>query len=440
MRGRHRLNQSLEALLSLNISHLHDAANFFALLKNQIDNGAELAEIKRFSRGAAYHFRSLFEELKNKQELIYDSDAKNLHDYYAKEIIDLRDLIELEILQLQHHKRISLKDLSEKTALIEGHFGLLAKVLINIIENALKYSQEPIEIELKELSKAWEIRILSRGNNIPENISQRLGSTSGHGLSASANIMSFHKAELNIYSLREEGSCISLKFKKAKASETKLEESIKKTKCKRINYLGIVALVFCALLIGQLYRQWDIHQASKTKLVKITASQKAAYKPYLIKLSKESLEGRLELKGPILSSYAILLALPHHSPAWQREAKQLNQKLQGAYDLQLALAENYFKEGYYYKAVREGLCALSTYLRAENRELEIARAIVLEAGVEGYLASIHYPLDIDLKKSSGFKEAKPKAVPVPYQANKESIATFDELNQLIEEQSQDLDL
>ena len=73
------LNKDLDAVISLNISHLHDAANFFALIKNQIERGEDLDELRKFSKGAAYHFRSLFEELKAKKELI---NNKNSIIYY----------------------------------------------------------------------------------------------------------------------------------------------------------------------------------------------------------------------------------------------------------------------------------------------------------------------------------------------------------------------
>lgn len=213
----------LDVIISLNISHLHDASNFFSLIKNDLPEG----DTKNFAKGAAYHFRSIFDELKGTKEFFDLADFDNLlknkvHLFYKKEIIDLKDLLELELFQVSNFKRLKIKDSTVKdSAATYGNFTLLSKVILNLVENALKYTNEDILIELKDpdpdaRSSCYELKILSFGEGISESLVTEIRNPKaiGHGLSSLVDIMDYHNADFEIDTIKGSGTCINLKFKK----------------------------------------------------------------------------------------------------------------------------------------------------------------------------------------------------------------------------------
>ncbi len=447
------LSKELDAVVSLNISHLHDAANFFALLKNQIDSGEDLTEIQQFSKGAAYHFRSLFEELKATKELINQpnlSTKEQMQMLYGKEILDLNDLLELEILQLSHRRRLRFSSEVNHRAEILGNFGLLSKLLINIIENALKHSSGEVNIELKDSdSKHWEIKIKSCGSKIPENIASDLKSSPGHGLSAAADIINFHGAEIKIHSL-DEGSTISLRFKKENKIANKAKNKIK-SQSKKIAVLasliifGSLASVSYAIsTIGfsksveqQLNKNYDTqyYQAKLLELNEAYINQdRNKYKELKDAIVKNTI-------SPDLANYALLMALSQKetNPIWREQA--LDSKLGGAYELELSLAASYLKQQDYRNGLKHQAQAIQELVSSNNQELKIAREIIKQEGVEYYLASIGLNREEQKPILNQTKKIEAKAAKT-ISPNKESpLETeeqFNELNKMIAEQDQTL--
>lgn len=219
----------LSSLLALNISHIHDAANFFTLIKNRVEEN----DTKNFAKGASYHFRTLFEELKQHKSRfdefrVDDAEQSQIELLYQKETIDLKDLLELELLQLSSstYDRIAIQDKSSSEhALIEGNFTLLSKAILNLVENAIKYTDKQIKLELSDKEQYWQIRINSYGKSIPEalvaEILSKEISSAGHGLSSLVQIMDYHQAKLEIDTFAGSGTCITLKFPKY-SSNTKI--------------------------------------------------------------------------------------------------------------------------------------------------------------------------------------------------------------------------
>lgn len=256
-----RLKNYLSSLLGLSISHLHDAANFFALIKNQTQD----SNLQNFAKGASFHFRSLFEELNQNKKKFDEMDSDQIQDnhltlLYHKEAIDLKDILELELLQLSSssNDRLEISDKSNaEHALSYGNFGLLSKAILNIVENALKYTERPIKLELNDAGNSWQIKLSSYGKSIPESLANAINNkiddnpSNGHGLNSLNQIMLFHNADFIIDTLADEGTSIRLIFKKYQGEANpviNLQSTKKETKIKReiiiLAILGITLLSF----------------------------------------------------------------------------------------------------------------------------------------------------------------------------------------------------
>ncbi len=253
----------LSSLLGLNISHLHDAANFFALIKEQSHD----SRLQNFAKGASFHFRSIFEELnlnkKNFDKLDINAQEENqLSMLYAKEVIDLKDILELELLQLSasYNDRLEVLDKSNaEHALSLGNFSLLSKAILNLIENALKYTEKPIKLELNDAGNSWQIKVSSYGKSIPESLANAINNqesevASGHGLNSLTQIMLFHNAELIIDTLADEGSSIKLIFKKYhhEANQVLSKVSTGKTFAIKREVIVLTALALIIIALGSI--------------------------------------------------------------------------------------------------------------------------------------------------------------------------------------------
>ncbi len=440
-----KFDKDVDALVSLNISHLHDASNFFALLKNQIETGEDLDQVKRFSKGAAYHFRALFEELKASKELLSQSEGCELSTLYSKEIIDLKDLLELELLE---NNRINLIDQClEERALIEANFGLLTKLIINIVENALKYSKSNIDLELSSKANNYQLKIKSYGANIPENLANDLKSSRGHGLSSSASILAFHSAKIEINSLVSEGTSITISFNKTQEQKVKVKKPKKRQELSRFSFVSIMALAIflslCSLKTG--FEEQNIRKnAERRSSTQVSFKQELKELNYAY-LSNQDSELKLnqiltKVKNKDMAHYALLISLPKDQN-WDLEVKQLLNRIPAAYDLRLAYADSLFSQKQYIKGFEATVIALYYYFSSNNQEHKIAKYIVGKRGLEYYLSSIAHAnsatrVSRQKKNQTIMQSTNKQASNNPGNPNKQ----FQELNQLIEEQNQALGL
>ncbi len=118
-----------------------------------------------------------------------------------------------------------------KLPLVPLDFVLFSRVLVNVIDNALKYSppEKPIEIHAREENKMLEIKVADHGEGIPEDDLERIFdkfyrvrrpdnvSGTGLGLSISRGIVEAHGGSIRAENRRNGGAlftiCVPLEWK-----------------------------------------------------------------------------------------------------------------------------------------------------------------------------------------------------------------------------------
>ncbi|MFZ4084908.1 MAG: sensor histidine kinase [Vampirovibrionia bacterium] len=231
MKAKKLSRDQLHNLLALTSSYIHDSANLFSLANSSLkDISKKLSEegkavlsseelndlnhLINFLKGSEYHFREIFTEIQDSQ----NATQGEFHNY-SKSIIDLKDLIELELMEIFTLKRVKTEDnIYQNNALIYGNFSLIAKAVFNLIENALKHSNGEVKITLDDSKDYWKLKILSLENSfnldLEESFKNLKPRTSGHGLKSVAEILKYNDIELDISSLVNQGTVISLFFPK----------------------------------------------------------------------------------------------------------------------------------------------------------------------------------------------------------------------------------
>jgi hypothetical protein len=267
-------------LLALNASHLHDSANFFSLIRANLEK-TDYKTLDRFCKGAQFHFRSLFDDLKlSIEELEMNSLAgeSSRLSIYQIAAVDLKDLLDLELLQISNLNRLEILDKSNsQNALINGNFTLLSKALVNLVENALQHSKNKIKLTLIDNGSQFEIQVSSTGKGIPEAVINEIKirdlsvTNLGHGLTGLAEIMDFHDAQIRIDNLLTDGACIRLMFNKYLSKQIKSKTTKKngvknqtpKTKTANpSNYLVLVSSLSIFFVLGLGFYSYN-HKNSK---------------------------------------------------------------------------------------------------------------------------------------------------------------------------------
>lgn len=256
----------LKAITSLNNSHLHDASNFFLLIKKSLEKSSERKAFS-FAKGAAHHFRSLFEDLNKVQERFENSSYSDISQrqldlLYKKESVDLKDILELELFQLSAVSRLDLIDYTHcEHALTEANFNLLSKAILNLIENALQHTNAKVKLELHDTGACWEIKVSSLGKGIPEPLAKQINQEeshieeAGHGLSSLMDILRYHNASIKVDTLAGEGACIRIYFEKlTDMKSNSFKEHIRQPESKhysgkKFNFIPFAIIVTSLVLI-----------------------------------------------------------------------------------------------------------------------------------------------------------------------------------------------
>jgi len=119
--------------------------------------------------------------------------------------------------------RIEYSD-NENDFVIEGNAGLLEIAFKNLVENACKFSNGEVEVEILNSGNEVVVRITDYGVGIPENeignifkpfnraTNAKFIGGFGIGLSIVAKIMELHRAEIKVASTLNKSTCFELHF------------------------------------------------------------------------------------------------------------------------------------------------------------------------------------------------------------------------------------
>ncbi len=145
--------------------------------------------------------------------------------------VNIKDIINIVISNLEtlfQNKKIKISNLISSDMIVLGDHNKLIEVFYNIIENAIKYSDENKEISVKAKIKDdfVEIKIIDQGYGIPKTSlgrvterffridpekSKKVGGT-GLGLAIVKHLINQHRGQLNIRSELNKGSEFEIKL------------------------------------------------------------------------------------------------------------------------------------------------------------------------------------------------------------------------------------
>ena len=143
------------------------------------------------------------------------------------DVFDVMDIVEDAKNQLSHKYPKQIIEVSGKNINVEGDKTMIRMALVNLVDNALKYSEENVKITITAEDGYAKIEVTDFGLGIPEreieNITQkfyRLSKNSwdnslGLGLALVSYILKLHSTELLIDSKVAMGSTFGFKIKQA---------------------------------------------------------------------------------------------------------------------------------------------------------------------------------------------------------------------------------
>jgi len=152
-------------------------------------------------------------------------------DWVKQESFDVVQVVDeiSGMLQTTFGRTIRIKAVS-KSVRILGDKDKIRQLLVILLDNAIKYSKDPIDISVSLLRNIVKIEVKDRGIGIPENELPHLferfyrvdGARSrstggvGLGLSIAKRIVDLHEGKIDVFSLPEVGTTITLQFKQKK--------------------------------------------------------------------------------------------------------------------------------------------------------------------------------------------------------------------------------
>ncbi|MUT67345.1 HAMP domain-containing histidine kinase [Paenibacillus sp. NEAU-GSW1] len=152
-------------------------------------------------------------------------------DWLRQELFDVVHVVnELAgMLQTTFQRTIRVKAMSKQVRLY-GDKDKIRQLLVILLDNAIKYSKEPIEVSVSLMKNIVKIEVKDKGIGIPENeiphmferfyrvdgARSRATGGVGLGLSIAKRIVDLHEGKIDVFSLPDLGTTISIQFKQRK--------------------------------------------------------------------------------------------------------------------------------------------------------------------------------------------------------------------------------
>lgn len=152
-------------------------------------------------------------------------------DWLRQEMFDVVQVVEelAPMLQTTFGRPIRVKAMSKVVPMV-GDKDKIRQLLVILLDNAIKYSKDPIDVSISLSRHIVKIEVKDKGMGIPENEIPHLferfyrvdGARSrttggvGLGLSIAKRIVDLHEGKVDVFSLPDLGTTITLQFKQRK--------------------------------------------------------------------------------------------------------------------------------------------------------------------------------------------------------------------------------
>ncbi|GGG88163.1 HAMP domain-containing sensor histidine kinase [Paenibacillus radicis (ex Gao et al. 2016)] len=152
-------------------------------------------------------------------------------DWLRQELFDVVHVVnELAgMLQTTFQRPIRVKAMS-KVVRMYGDKDKIRQLLVILLDNAIKYSKDPIEVSVSLMKNIVKIEVKDKGIGIPENeiphmferfyrvdgARSRATGGVGLGLSIAKRIVDLHEGKIDVFSLPDLGTTIAIQFKQRK--------------------------------------------------------------------------------------------------------------------------------------------------------------------------------------------------------------------------------
>ncbi|MCM3629965.1 HAMP domain-containing histidine kinase [Paenibacillus glycanilyticus] len=152
-------------------------------------------------------------------------------DWLNQEMFDVVLVVEELALMLQttFQRPIRVKALSRSVRML-GDKDKIRQLLVILLDNAIKYSKDPIDVSVSLSKNIVKIEVKDKGIGIPENeiphmferfyrvdgARSRATGGVGLGLSIAKRIVDLHEGKIDVFSLPDLGTTISIQFKQRK--------------------------------------------------------------------------------------------------------------------------------------------------------------------------------------------------------------------------------
>ncbi|MDX2078468.1 MAG: sensor histidine kinase KdpD [bacterium] len=221
---------------------LRESERLYTTLLNSISHELRtpIATIKGASSSLLNHTTN--DNIQNRTQLIHDIEdsadrlnrlVENLLDMSRLESgrlslkwdwCDLTDIIGVALKQLGEYQTRNIQlDLPADLPLIYVDFGLMVQILVNLLDNACRYTppDKPIRITASKYQKQLHVSVIDKGTGIPPELLERVfdkfyrlpGTTTGGtglGLSISRGLAEAHKATIKAENMPEGGAKFTL--------------------------------------------------------------------------------------------------------------------------------------------------------------------------------------------------------------------------------------